>query len=136
VNLAERERAVAAALREAERQGLRVAVAVCDGGGHLTHLVRMDGASIIATESVVAKARTAVYFRRPTAETLESARRNEVVYSSILATADEKLVLSQGGVPLFDGDALVGAVAVAGATGAEDMTLAETAVEAATMSGE
>lgn len=118
------QRMVAAALARADQSGLAMAVAVCDGGGHIVAFARMDGASLIAGETAPAKARTAVFLRRPTEATVDRARRNPEVYGSFMTATSERLVLSMGGEPLWHGDDVLGAVAAAGGTGREDIVVA------------
>lgn len=119
------QRIVAAAVAQAERLDLAMAVAVCDGGGHLVAFARMDGASLLAGATAPAKARTAVFLRRPTEATVDRARRNPEVYGSFMTATSERLVLSMGGEPLWDGDEVLGAVAAAGGTGREDIVVAK-----------
>jgi uncharacterized protein GlcG (DUF336 family) len=116
---------VEAASAEAARLGVPMTVAVCDGGGHLVSFARMDGCMLLAIDTVQAKARAAVYFRRPTAETVERSRRHPTVYQSFVAVATAPIVLSMGGLPLWtpSGD-IAGAVAAAGGTGEEDIAVA------------
>jgi uncharacterized protein GlcG (DUF336 family) len=109
-----------AALAHAADMDVRIAVAVCDAGGHLLALARDEGCMILAAETVQAKARTAVYFRRPTTETVERSRNHPTVYGSFVENSAAPLVMSMGGFPLWAGDELVGGIGAAGGTGAED----------------
>lgn len=122
------EHLIAAAIAEAERLGAAMAVAVCDSGGHLVAFSRMDGTALLAVQTAPAKARTAVFLRRPTADTLERARRNPEVYGSFMNALPEYVVLSMGGEPLWDGPDLLGAVAAAGASGEQDVAVAAAAL--------
>lgn len=122
------ESLVAAAVAEAERLGAPMAVAVCDSGGHLVAFSRMDEVPLLAVQTAPAKARTAVYLRRPTAQTLTLAKKNPEVYASFMTALPEYVVLSMGGEPLWDGEDLLGAVAAAGGTGAQDVTVAGAAL--------
>lgn len=109
------------ALAEAAAMQVPMAIAICDAGGHLLSFARMDGCMILAAETAPAKARAAVYFRRPTDDTVERSRRHPTVYGSFVAVAAAPIVLSMGGVPLWCRDgSLAGAVAAAGGTGEED----------------
>ncbi len=113
----------------AEVLGVAMALAVVDAGGHPVATRRMDGASIIAGDTVVPKARTAIHFGRPTAEVVEAARRSPVVYASFLEASESRLVLSMGGIPLTDGDGvIVGAIASSGGTGLEDVQVSTAAI--------
>lgn len=117
------------AIRKAEDMGVAMSVAICDSGGHVVVLERMDGCMILAGETVQAKARTAVYFKRPTADTVERSRKNPTVYNSFVEVAQAPIVMSMGGIPLIDeDDRIVGAVAAAGGTGEEDVQVAQAGV--------
>jgi glc operon protein GlcG len=119
---------IAAGVEEAERLDTRMSIAVCDGGGHMVAMIRMDSCMLLAAESVQAKARTAVYFGRPTAETVERSRNHPTVYDSFVAVSSAPILMSMGGIPFRDEDgAIVGAVAAAGGTGAEDVIVAKAA---------
>src|SRR5439155_7390284 len=56
----------AAAEAEAKKNNWIVAIAILDDGGHLLHLVRMDGASPFNARTAVAKGKTAAETRRST----------------------------------------------------------------------
>ncbi len=115
-----------AALKAASELRVAMAVAVCDSGGHMITFARMDDCMLLAVETVQAKARAAVYFRRPTSETVSRSVRHPTVYTTFTEVSTAPIVLSMGGLPLWD-DAgrLVGAVAAAGGTGEEDVVVAE-----------
>lgn len=114
-----------AALDVARELNVPMAVAVCDAGGHVITVDRMDGCMVLAAEAVQAKCRTAVYFRRPTTETVERSRANPTVYSSFVGLSASPIVLSMGGLPLWSpGGRLLGAVAASGGSGDEDVVVA------------
>jgi glc operon protein GlcG len=114
-----------AALAAAHRLGIPMTVAVCDSGGHVITLDRMDNCMVFAAEAVQAKARTAVYFRRATADTVERSRVHPTVYSSFVDVSASPIVLSMGGLPLWSASGrLVGAVAASGGSGEDDVDVA------------
>jgi uncharacterized protein GlcG (DUF336 family) len=118
-----------AARTAAAELGVPMALAVCDAGGHPITMDRMDGCMIIAIEAVQAKARTAVYFRRATADTVERSRRHPTVYSSFVDVSTSPIILSMGGLPLWSvAGELVGAVAASGGSGQEDDDVAAAGV--------
>jgi uncharacterized protein GlcG (DUF336 family) len=114
-----------AAVGAARTLGVPMTVAVCDAGGHVITVDRMDGCMVIAGEAAQAKARTAVYFRRPTSETVERSRRNPTVYASFTTLSAAPIVMSMGGLPLWtEAGRLVGAVAASGGSGDDDDVVA------------
>src|ERR1700750_2879064 len=54
----------AAAEAEAKKNNWIVSIAILDDGGHLLHLIRMDGASPFNARTAIAKGRTAAESRR------------------------------------------------------------------------
>ena len=131
MNLELAEALLDAAQAAAESRGVAMALAVVDAGGHPVAMRRLDGASVIAASTVIPKARTAIHFGRPTADVVESARRNPVVYASFLEASDARLVYSMGGIPIVDEDgAVIGAIGASGGTGAEDIEVSEAALAA------
>ena len=99
-----------AAEAEAKRQGLSVAIAIVDDGGHLLHFARMDNLHLAPIDVSLGKARTALRFKKPSkvfADALASGSQG------LLALPD--MIPLEGGVPLTVGGATVGAIGVSGA---------------------
>ncbi len=113
-------RAIAeAAVAEAERQNLRMSIAVVDDGGYLLYFVRMSEAVAPASAEVaVAKARSAALFKRATLSWEEAAKERAVIMKI------PNVVPLGGGVPLIVDGAGVGAIGVSGATSAKDDEIA------------
>lgn len=114
-----------AAQAEATRNKWNVVIAILDGGAHLVHLRRMDGAQLGSVVVAQEKAKSAVLFRRPTkafAEAVASGR------TAVLRLPGA--IPIEGGVPLVVGDHVVGAVGVSGVTAEQDGQIAQAAVKA------
>lgn len=111
-------RVSAAAEAEAVRNGWHVAIAILDDGGHLLHLVRMDGATPANAEIAQQKARTAALTRRP------SKMWEDRVTAGRLSTLKMPLLPVQGGVPILVEGTCVGAVGVSGVQSHEDEQIA------------
>ncbi len=124
------QQVVLAGINYAKELGLEMTVAIADASGNLVSFARTERASMAAIESVAAKARTAIWFGRPTALTVEAAEKRPLVYSSIMGTSSNKLVLSMGGELLYINGEIVGAIASSGASGAEDILVSQKCVEA------
>lgn len=103
-----------------------VSVAVVDAGGHLLAFTRMDGAEIAGPVLARDKAYTAVAHRAAT-----HALTDLVSPGADLAgmnSADQgRYIAFAGGIPLWDGDRVVGGVGVSGGTGEQDRAAAEAA---------
>ncbi len=123
------QQVVLAGINFAKELGLEMTVALADASGNMVSFARTERASMAAIESVAAKARTAIWFGRPTAKTVEAAEKRPVVYTSIMGTSSNKLVLSMGGELLYLDGEIVGAIASAGASGVEDIQISQKCVE-------
>jgi uncharacterized protein GlcG (DUF336 family) len=114
-----------AAKTEATKQAWLVVIAVVDDGGHLIALERLDGAQFGSVEIAIAKARSAVAFKRPTKawdDVLASGRQAVLGLPGVVPT--------EGGVPIVVQGQIVGAVGVSGVTSPQDGQVAQAAVAA------
>jgi uncharacterized protein GlcG (DUF336 family) len=118
---AQAARAIAeAAAAEAERQNLRMSIAVVDDGGHLLYFVRMSEAIAAASAEVaIAKARSAALFKRATLSWEEAAKDRAVIMKI------PNVVPLGGGVPLIAGGIGIGAIGVSGASSTKDDEIAQ-----------
>jgi glc operon protein GlcG len=114
-------RAVAeAAVKEAERQNLRMSIAIVDDGGYLLYFVRMSETIAAASAEVaVAKARSAALFKRATLSWEEAAKDRAVIMKI------PNVVPLGGGVPLIVDGVGIGAIGVSGATSIKDDEIAQ-----------
>ena len=114
----------AAAEAEAKKNNWNVCVAILDDGGHLLHLVRMDGASPANARIAVEKGRTAADSRRSTAAWQERIRtRPELLRMPEITPV-------QGGLPIVVEGGCVGGVGVSGVQSHEDEQIAKAGIEA------
>jgi uncharacterized protein GlcG (DUF336 family) len=118
---------ISAGERAAAAEGLALAFAVVDSGGHLVALHRMDGAPWIAPEVALGKAWTAAAYGAPSAAQGEKMAELPAFSAAISAATGGRYTPQIGGLPVFDGDELVGAMGASGGTGRQD----EDAVRAA-----
>ncbi|GIW06036.1 MAG: hypothetical protein KatS3mg060_0841 [Dehalococcoidia bacterium] len=130
LTLAEARQLIDSALRYAEEQGLAMAVAVVDAGGHPIAMAKLDTASIIAAESVLQKARAAAWFNRPTASAVDTGAQWPHVYLSFTIAAQGAITLSKGGFPIVRDGQTLGAIGSAGGTGAQDEQVSRAALRA------
>jgi uncharacterized protein GlcG (DUF336 family) len=124
ITLAAAKAILDAAERFASAAGLRVSIAIVDDGGHLLHFVRMDGVHVGTVEISIAKARTAVAFRRPTKVFAEQLAGGA---SGLLALPG--LIPYEGGVPLTVSGSLIGAIGVSGGRPEQDGEVAAAAAD-------
>ncbi|MCU0073198.1 heme-binding protein [Pseudomonas koreensis] len=103
-------------LADAALENCTATVSVLDRGGNLLVTLRGDGIGPHNTVASQRKAYTALSTKTPTRLFAERARSNPETAN--LNTLDELLLLG-GGIPLFAGKELVGAMGVAGSGGGE-----------------
>jgi uncharacterized protein GlcG (DUF336 family) len=111
----------------AAREGLALAFAVVDAGGHVVALQRMDGAPWIAPEVAIGKAWTAAAYGLPSAAQGEKMRELPAFSGAISAATHGRYTPQIGALPITEGDAVIGAMGASGGTGQQD----EDAVRAA-----
>jgi len=128
---------MAAALAEAQRAGVAVAVAICDAGGHLILLERMDGGRFHTVHSATTKAVCAASNRRPTGPGGAQGQALDVTHAIGLALAagPERWTAMEGGYPVMIDGTCVGAIGVAGADWQTDARIASVAIESIDSSG-
>jgi uncharacterized protein GlcG (DUF336 family) len=117
------QRMCEAAVERATDDGALVSVAVVDAGGHLISFARMDGAEIAGPVLAPDKAHTAVAHRIGTHELTELVAPGGDLAG--MSSADHgRYVAFAGGLPLWDGDRVVGGVGVSGGSGPQDLSAA------------
>ena len=116
----------AAAEAEAQKNNWAVTIAIVDGGGHLLHLQRLDGAAPISAHIAPAKANTAAMGQRESKVYEDMINGGRV---SFLSAPDLKGLL-EGGVPIMKDGQCLGAVGVSGVKSTEDAQIARAGIAA------
>uniref|UniRef100_A0A7S1RXX0 Heme-binding protein n=1 Tax=Alexandrium catenella TaxID=2925 RepID=A0A7S1RXX0_ALECA len=126
------KQAAEASLVEAEKLGLKVAVAICDAGGHPLVVYRTDGVMPASSEISMQKARSAALFARETKLLEGSVNGEKSSGSERAALLSSGFVLMEGGVPITDpaSGRIIGACGVSGAKPQEDAAVAKAGVAA------
>ncbi len=116
----------AAAEAEAIKNSWAITIAICDDGGHLLWLQRLDGCAPISASIAPEKARTAALGRRPSKayEDVINGGRTSFLSAPVL-----KGMLEGGEQIVVDGHT-VGAVGVSGVKSGEDAQVARAGVAA------
>ncbi len=104
----------------AAEAGLNLAFAVVDAAGHLVALHRMDGAPWISPEVALGKAWTAAAYGAPSAAQGEKMKELHAFSASISAATHGRFTPQIGGLPITDGDTVIGAMGASGGTGQQD----------------
>lgn len=103
---------------EASARSLPLASCVVDAAGNVIASQRMDGAALGAMQLATGKAYTAVLWGMRSGAFAESTQPGGDDWG--FNSTDERIVVYAGGVPLYDGGLLVGAVGASGGTAAQD----------------
>jgi uncharacterized protein GlcG (DUF336 family) len=114
----------AAAEEEARRNNWNVAIAILDDGGHLLHLIRMDGATPANSRIAIGKGRTAAETRRSTAmweERIKAGRHAMLKMPGVTPV--------QGGLPIVIDGVCIGGVGVSGVQSHEDEQIAKAGID-------
>ena len=115
-------------VQKALEQQKAAVVAISDAHGELIAFARMDGAPLSSIRVAANKAWTAARERKPTKEIGEKARHPEKGFD-IAYYGDPRFVGWGGGLPVWRGSEVVGAVAVSGLSSDEDIELATLGVK-------
>ncbi len=114
----------AAAEQEAKKNNWNVCIAILDDGGHLLHLIRMDGSTPANARIATEKGRTAAETRRSTTNWQERiAKRPELIRMPGVTPV-------QGGLPIVIEGTCVGAVGISGVQSHEDEQIAAVGIKA------
>ena len=117
---------LAAAEAEARRNAWAVTIAICDDGGHLLALKRLDGVAPISAHIAPEKARTAALGRRDSAVYEKMINEGRVSFLSAPVLAG----MLEGGVPIVLDGQVAGAIGVSGVTSSEDAQVARAGIAA------
>jgi glc operon protein GlcG len=113
-----------AAEQKAQQLTAASSLAVVNPAGDLILFEQMQGARPIGIDLAIGKARSAALFQKST-QALEAA-----INTGRPAAITAERIQMQGGVPIYVGGAVVGAVGVSGFDKAKDVEIAETAAAA------
>ena len=124
VTLIAAQRAVEAALGEADRLSVDVCVAASDSAGHLLAFARMDRAPLLCAQIAQDKAYSVASFGGlPTGEWWRLLESEPALLHGIVKT--DRLVVFGGGVPLVSEGRTVGGIGVSGGSSEQDVRIAE-----------
>ncbi|MBA3254690.1 MAG: heme-binding protein [Pseudomonadota bacterium] len=125
LTLEDAARMAAAAEAEARNNQWDVVIAICDDGGHLLLLHRLDGVAPISSAIAPAKARAAALGKRETKLYEDMINQGRTAFLS--APLDGML---EGGVPVIVDGHVVGAIGVSGVKSSEDARVARAGLAA------
>ncbi len=129
VDLAAALRIIEAARKKAEEIGVPMDIAVVDEGCNLVAFQRMDGALLGAIDIALNKAYTACSLQTETRDLAKISQPGQPVFGVHMSNQG-RIIIFGGGVPLKDGENVVGGVGVSSGTVEEDQVVAEAGVAA------
>jgi uncharacterized protein GlcG (DUF336 family) len=125
LTLDQAETVIKGAIAKAKELGIIVSAVVVDAGGHPIAISRMDGARFLSADISRGKAFTAAAFQRDSGQLSGSS-----FFASGPQVGGGMIVAMPGGVPIRDGDEVIGAVGVGGGTGEQDVECAQAGIAA------
>ncbi|MEH6813532.1 MAG: heme-binding protein [Motiliproteus sp.] len=126
LNIARASQLLNRAMARAEDLSIKVCIAVVDQGAHLVTFYRMDGAFTGSIDVAMGKARTSALFPLSTADFGDLVRQQQLTGMEL---TNQGLVAFPGGMPIYAGDQLVGAIGISGGSADEDADIANFALE-------
>ncbi len=120
--------AVRAAVARAEELGIRINVAVTDAAGVLAAFLRMPGAFLHSVDIAIDKAYTAASFGFPTSQ-WEKILADDAALGRGMPHRP-RIVVFGGGLPIRDGESLIGGIGVSGGSAEQDEICARAGLEA------
>lgn len=120
--------ATVAAVEKAKSLGIKINVAVVDSGGNLAAFLRMPDAFLHSIDIARDKAYTAAGFNVATDQLYQMIEASPSLRSGIVARPH--CVVFGGGLPLYDGDFLIGGIGISGGSEQQDILCAQAGLEA------
>ena len=125
LTLAIAKQVAAASEAEATKNKWIQVIAILDDGGNLIYLERMDDSQLGSLDVALAKAKSALYFKRPT-----KAFQDQVAAGGNNILKLPNAIANEGGVPLMADGKVIGAIGISGATAQQDGQVAAAGVDA------
>jgi len=130
MNLDTAKKMIKAAIERAEKMNRLCSVAIVDDRGFLVAIHRMDRAPIPTVDIARDKAWTAATFRMPTTDIVKFGDASNPGLGFNTQNWNDRLTTIPGGLPIKDGDTVIGGVGVSGGTPDEDVTVCQSALAA------
>ncbi|MEA3222473.1 MAG: heme-binding protein [Thermodesulfobacteriota bacterium] len=119
-----------AGIKEALLKGNPCTIAVVDGDGWLVAAERMDGALIPTFDIARDKAWTALAFKMPSSDIYKFGDSTMPGFGFNTTGWNDRITPLAGGLPIKDGNEVIGAVGVSGNIPKQDIAVCKTAVDA------
>jgi len=129
MNLEMAKKLLQTGIEKAKEMGRVCSIALVDENGWLVALHRMDGAPIPIAEIARDKAWTAAVFQMPSADVYRFGDPRIPGSGFNLQNWNDRLTTIPGGLPIRDGDHLIGAIGVCSETPEEDVILCQKVIK-------
>lgn len=115
--------AIDAARNKSTEVDTKMNIAIVDAGGNLKAFARMDDAWLGSIDISIKKARTARYFDMNTGEIGKLSQPGGALFN--IEHSNNGLITFPGGIPIRQGDTVIGAIGVSGSSIENDHAVAE-----------
>jgi uncharacterized protein GlcG (DUF336 family) len=123
-----------ASIDEARRMGNTSSIAIVDENGWLVAAERMDGALISTLDIARDKAWSAFAFRMPSSEIAKFGNPATPGFGFNTENWNDRLTTIAGGLPIKDGDNVIGGIGASGGAPKEDLAVCQAAIKAINLS--
>lgn len=128
MNLDMAKKMIKAAIERAEEMNRLCSVAIVDDRGFLVAIHRMDRAPIPTVDIARDKAWTAATFRMPTSDIVKFGDASSPGFGFNTQNWNDRLTTISGGLPIKDGDNVIGGIGVSGGIPEEDVAVCQAAL--------
>jgi uncharacterized protein GlcG (DUF336 family) len=128
ISLDQANAAIEAAVKKSDEIGTKMDIAIVDAGGNLKAFVRHDGAWLGSIDISQKKAKTARWFDMNTGDIGGLSQPGGPLFN--IEHSNGGLITFPGGVPIKDGDTVIGAIGVSGSSVDNDHTVAQAGADA------
>lgn len=128
MNLDMAKKIIKAAIERAEEMNRLCSVAIVDDRGFLVAIHRMDRAPIPTVDIARDKAWTAATFRMPSSDIIKFGDASSPGFGFNTQNWNDRLTTISGGLPIKDGDDVIGGIGVSGGMPDEDVAICEAAL--------
>jgi uncharacterized protein GlcG (DUF336 family) len=129
MNLEVAKKLLQTGIENAKEMGKVCSIALVDENGWLVALHRMDGAPIPTAEIARDKAWTAAVFRRSSSEVSAYGDPGAPGFGLNAQNWNDRLTTIPGGLPIWDGDLMIGAIGACGGTPEDDVFLCQKIID-------
>lgn len=128
MNLDMAKKMIKAAIERAQKMNRLCSIAVVDDSGFLVALHRMDHAPIPTVDIARDKAWTAATFRMPSSDIAKFGDPSSPGFGFSTQNWNDRLTTIPGGLPIKDGDEVIGGIGVGGGMPEEDVAVCQAAL--------